>query len=242
MVLPVRYLQVSLSVPDNDHMCQTFEEYMRELLPTFTQTPWPGWQPVLTAKRSAQRDQANPPDTDANKHYLHVWRVSDYNSLPYLMEVFDDNPIYQHLDAMVLAETQDFFQALSYNPSGAATASETAKATFYLQVTFDVVADPTALQAFDNFMAACSTDPKSPITAQYGWTLANAYYSQTGLLRRYVQIWSTSQHWPEPADAVAWLGEQPAVKGALNTAVATNPQWMQWEPVNYGTQPSASPS
>jgi hypothetical protein len=234
MVLPIRYLHVTLSLPNDDHQCQTFALYMQELLPLFCQRPWPGWDLVLSARHTPGRDSAGYADDTNVQNYLHLWRVRDYNSLPYIMEIFDDNEIYKNLDAMVRKEVQDFFQSLSYNPQ-----SEDPNflipqgARFFLKCTFNVVADPDALTAFDFFMTQCANDTASPLHAKFGWTLINAAYSQTGLLRRYTLIWSTSSALPDPEGTVVWLLAQPQVKGALNQEGPGNPQWDLWEPVSY---------
>ncbi|MDR3435529.1 hypothetical protein [Telmatospirillum sp.] len=234
MGLPMRYLRVTLDLPNDDHQCQAFQEYMHELMPTFAATPWPGWELFLAAEHTPGRDSSGHTDDPSVKTYLHLWRVRDYNSLPYLMEVFDDNPVYQNLDAMVLREVQDFTQALPYNPQSESPSFVVPDGVrFFLQVTFNVVADPEALAVFDSFMTDCVDDKSSPMSAKFGWSFVHGSYVQTGLLRRYVHIWATHLSLPDPTGTVAWLTAQTAVQKALNQTVAGNPQWEVWEPVSY---------
>ncbi|MTJ83425.1 MAG: hypothetical protein F8N37_20745 [Telmatospirillum sp.] len=234
MGFPLRYLQVSLDLPNDDHQCQAFNRYMSELLPLFSERPWPGWDLFLAARHTPGRDSSSHPDDPAVKTYLHLWSVRDYNSLPYIMELFDDSEIYHNLDALVSREVQDFTQALPYNPqSENPSFTVPANARYFLKVTFNVVTDPTALTAFDSFMNRCVDQASSPMTATFGWNFVSGTYSQTGLLRRYIHIWSTHLSLPDPAASVTWLTSQPEVKGALNPGVSGNPEWDLWEPVSY---------
>jgi hypothetical protein len=234
MIIPIRYLHVTLDLPNDDHQCSIFQQYMQELLPTFTERPWPGWDLFLSAQHTPGRDPSSQTQDPKIKTYLHIWRVRDYNSLPYIMEIFDDNQIYQSLDAMVLREVQDFAQALPYNPQSENPNFVLPQGTsFYMQITFNVVADPRLLTTFDAFMTDCANNSSSPMHAKFGWTLVNGSYSQTGLLRRYTNIWATRSSLPDPQGTITWLTSQPDVRNALNQSVSGNPQWDLWEPVSY---------
>ena len=232
--LPVRYLQVTISLPNNAQLNQMFVQYMRELIPTFEESPWPGWTLFLSAKRTPGRDPSSERDAPDAQQYLHIWRVRDYNSLPYIMEYFDDDEVYRHLDGMVLDEVQDFVGALRYNPQSINPDFELPAGTrFYLLITTDVVASPEPLSQFETFMIDAIADPQSPMTKDYGFTFVHGSYAQTGLLRRHFHLWATSAPLPPAQQAVDWLTQQTAVKEAMNPSMADNPRWSLWEPVNY---------
>lgn len=232
--LPVRYLQVTINLPNNAQLNQMFAQYMRELLPTFENRPWPGWTLFLSATRRPGQDPSSEGDTPDIQQYLHIWRVHDYNSLPYIMEYFDDDEIYRHLDHMVLQEVQDFAGALQYNPQSTDPNFELpTKTKYYLHVTFDVVADSEPLSQFETFMIDTICDPRSPMTKDYGFTFVQGSYAQTGLLRRYFHVWATPTSLPLAQEAVTWLTQQTAVKKAMNPSMKDNPRWALWEPINY---------
>lgn len=235
MSLPVRYLQVNIDLPDNDHQCQMFEQYMRQLLPTFEDKPWPGWELFLSAQRQKDRDPSSAGDDDTDhKQYLHIWRVRDYNSLPYIMEVFDDDETYRHLDDMVLREVQDFAQELVYNPqSNNPDFDPSEGAKYYMHTTMDVVADAEALTELRSFMTNCADDPNSPMRQDFHWELVQGSYAQTGLLRRYFHVWRTKSASPNAEGAIDWLKKQKAIQDAMNPRIEVNPQWQVWEPVDY---------
>lgn len=234
MGLPIRYLQVNIELPNNDHETQMFEQYMRQLLPTFTEKPWPGWDLFLSAKRQPDRDPSSETDEPDRKSYLHIWRVRDYNSLPYIMECFDDNPTYVSLDLMVQKETQDFTEALVYNPQTENPDFDPSEgAHYYMHVTMDVIQDAEILTEFRSFMTECAEDPNSPMRKEFGWELVNGTYAQTGRLRRYFHVWRTSSSMPNAEGAIAWLKDQATIKKVLNPDVTPNPQWQVWEPVDY---------
>ncbi|MBB4286281.1 hypothetical protein [Roseospira goensis] len=232
---PVRYLQVTLDLPSGAQLNQMFAQYMRELLPTFQETPWPGWRLVLSATRKPGEEPSSAGTTPDVQQYLHVWRVRDYNSLPYIMEYFDDDEVYRQLDGMVLREVQDFFGALQYNPLSTDPGFQFPSNTrYYLHITFDVVADPEPLSQFETFMIDTIADPQSPMVRDYGFTFVLGSYAQTGRLRRYVHVWATPAGLPPAEEAVAWLAGQPAVKKAMTAAPAgDNPQWALWQPIDY---------
>ena len=232
--LPVRYLQVTINLPNNAQMNQMFAQYMRELLPTFENSPWPGWKLFLSATRKPGQDPSSEGDTPDVQQYLHIWRVRDFNSLPYIMEYFDDDVVYRQLDNMVLREVQDFVGALQYNPQSTNPEFELPTRTrYYLHVTFDVVADADALSRFETFMIDTIANPSSPMTKDYGFTFVQGSYAQTGLLRRYFHVWATPSSLPPAKDAVTWMTERPAVKNVMNPSMKDNPQWALWEPINY---------
>ena len=234
--LPVRYLQVTINLPNNAQMNQMFAQYMRELLPTFQNTPWPGWTLFLSATRKPGQDPSSEGHTPDIQQYLHIWRVRDYNSLPYIMEYFDDDEVYRNLDGMVLREIQDFVGALQYNPQSTNPGFELPTGTrYYLHVTFDVVVDPGALSQFETFMIDTISDPNSPMAKDYGFNFVHGSYAQTGLLRRYFHVWATPSSLPRAQDAVTWLTQQTPVKSVMNQAIKDNPQWAIWEPINYDT-------
>lgn len=232
--LPLRYLQVTIDLPNNAQMNQMFAQYMRELLPTFENAPWPGWTLFLSATRRPGQDPSSEGDTPDKQQYLHIWRVRDYNTLPYIMEYFDDDVVYRHLDNMVTREVQDFVGALQYNPQSTNPEFELPpKTRYYLHTTYDVVVDPEALSQFETFMIDTTADPNSPMAKDYGFTLVQGTYAQTGLLRRYFQVWATSSSLPRGQEAVSWLSQQSAVKNALNPSMKDAPHWALWEPIDY---------
>ena len=232
--LPLRYLQVTIDLPNNAQMNQMFAQYMRELLPTFENGPWPGWKLFLSATRRPGRDPSSEGDTPDIQQYLHIWRVRDYNTLPYIMEYFDDDVVYRHLDGMVTREVQDFVGALQYNPQSTNPNFELPTRTrYYLHTTFDVVADSEPLSQFETFMIDTTANPNSPMNKDYGFTLVQGTYAQTGLLRRYFQVWATPSSLPQAQEAVTWMSQQTAVKDALNPYMKDNPRWALWEPINY---------
>lgn len=236
MSLPVRYLQVNITLTDNDHQNQMFEQYMRQLLPTFEDKPWPGWELFLSASRTPANTPSSDKDEKDYQHYLHIWRVKDYNTLPYIMEEFDDDETYRSLDNMVLREVQDFAQALVYNPQSHDPEFDPADgARYYMHTTMDVVADAEALDGLRTFMTGCADDPNSPMRKEYHWDLVQGSYSQTGLLRRYFHIWRTSSESAamDPQAAIDWLKKQDAIQNVLNPRVEVNPQWQIWKPVDY---------
>ncbi len=231
---PVRYLQVTINLPNNAQLNQMFAQYMRELLPTFEEKPWPGWTLFMSATRKPGQDPSSEGDTPDLQQYLHIWRVRDFNSLPYIMEYFDDDVVYRNLDNMVLREVQDFVGALQYNPQSTNPAFELPKGTkYYLHVTFDVVADSEALSQFESFMIDTIADPNSPMTKQYGFTFVQGSYAQTGLLRRYFHVWATPSSLPPAKEAVTWMAQQTAMKNAMNPSIEDNPRWALWEPIDY---------
>lgn len=237
MPLPVRYLQVNIELPNDDHQTQMFEQYMRQLLPTFTEAPWPGWELFLSAKRQPDRDPSSDKNEADTKRYLHIWRVRDYNSLPYIMECFDDNPTYVNLDNMVLHEVQDFTEALVYNPQSHNPDFKPSEgAHYYMHMAMDVIQDAEILTEFRAFMTQCADDPSSPMREQFKWELVNGSYAQTGRLRRYFHVWKTSSSMPDAEGAIKWLKEQPTIQKVLNANVETNPQWQVWEPIDYLAQ------
>lgn len=230
MSLPPRYLQVMLDLPRDDHQTQMFEQYMRQLLPTFSATPWPGWSLFLSARRDYTRDSAFGADAqDENKQYLNIWRVRDYNSLPYIMERSDDDEVYRQLDAMVLREDQNFAGALSYNPQsthpGFTPPSDT---RFYLRISMDMVKDPDRLSRHTTFMIDNIHGDPSWMRDQ-GWTFVHGTYSQTALLSRHFQIWSTHSALPNPQATLDWMLQQPDFADAL----VETPDWELWEPIDY---------
>jgi len=233
--MPVRYLQVTLDLPNNAQLNQMFAQYMGELMPTFQQTPWPGWTLFLSATRRPGEDPSSAGTTPDIQQYLHIWRVRDYNSLPYIMEYFDDDEIYRQLDGMVLREVQDFAGALQYNPQSQNPDFEIPTDTKYiLHVTLDVVADPDPLSQFETFMIDCTSNPDCPMKKDYGFTLVQGSYAQTGLLRRYFLVWATPSALPQAEEAVAWFSQQAAVKSAMNPQqTQNNPSWSVWTPITY---------
>ena len=231
---PVRYLQVTINLPNNAQMNQMFAQYMRELLPTFQERPWPGWTLFLSATRKPGQDPSSEGHTPDVQQYLHIWRVRDYNSLPYIMEYFDDDEVYRQLDNMVLHEVQDFVGALQYNPQSTNPDFELpTKTRYYLHVTFDVVVDSDALSQFETFMIDTIADPNSPMHKDYGFTFVQGSYAQTGLLRRYFHVWATPSSLPPAKDAVTWMTQQTAMKDVLNPSMKDNPKWALWEPIDY---------
>ena len=237
MPVPLRYLQVILELENDDHKSVMFEQYMRQIMPAFTDKPWPGWELFLSAKRQPDRDLSNIPDEPNRKSFLHIWRVKDYNTLPYLMEYFDDDESYRNLNGMVIDETQELAGSLIYNPQtqnfGYQPPQDTA---YYMSMTMDVIGDPFPLNDFRTFMIDCTNSPDSPMLSEYGWRYVYGTYTQTGLLRRYTHIWSTRNRMPDPEGAVAWLMEQPSVRPALNEMKPLNPRWQLWEPVDYSQE------
>ena len=235
--LPVRYLQVTIDVPNNAQLNQMFAQYMRQLLPTFEETPWPGWTLFLSATRHPGQDPSSHGNTPNKQQYLHIWRVKDYNTLPYIMEYFDDDETYRQLDGMVLREVQDFVGALQFNPQSTNPAFEIPTGTrYYLHVTFDVVVDSSKLSEFETFMIDTIADPNSPMAKEYGFSFVQGTYAQTGLLRRYFHVWATRSSLPPAQGAVEWLSKQSAVAAALNPTADGNPQWALWEPIDYRTE------
>lgn len=233
MSLPNRYLQVTLDLPNDDHQTQMFEQYVGQLLPTFEAAPWPGWKLFLSAVRDESRDPAwcSPPSGGREvKTYLNVWRVRDYNSLPYLMEYFDDDEVYRHLDAMVVREVQDFTEELMFNPARQQPSFTVPKATSYLSMSLDMVKDPDRLEAFDTLMVKLAS-AASEFQTKYQMQLAHATYAQTGLLNRYFMIWGTSTL--DFKGAMAWLQGQSDFAGALNPDFPDNLKWWVWEPKRY---------
>ena len=231
---PVRYLQVTINLPNNAQLNQMFAQYMRELLPTFEERPWPGWTLFLSATRRPGQDPSSEGDAPDTQQYLHIWRVRDYNSLPYIMEYFDDDEIYRHLDGMVTREVQDFAGALQYNPQSTNPDFNLPTNTkYYLHISFDVVADPEPLSQLETFMIDTISDPTSPMIKDYGFTLVQGSYAQTGLLRRHFQVWATPSSLPPFREAVTWMAQQTAVKNAMNPSIKDNPRWALWEPINY---------
>jgi hypothetical protein len=231
MAVPPRYLQVVLDLPKDDHQTQMFEQYMRELMPTFTKTPWPGWQLFLSAFRDFSRDSASGEDAqDRNKQYLNVWRVQDYNSLPYIMERFDDDETYRHLDALVLREVQNFAGALSYDPQTQHPGFTPPEARFYLRVGLQMNKDPDKLSRHSSFMIENIHDNQSWMR-QAGWTFVQGTYAQTDRLSRHFQIWSTKHSLPNPEAAVNWLMDQ----ADFADAVGQPPEWEVWEPIDYAS-------
>ena len=237
MGLPVRYLQVHIELPNNDHQTQMFNQYMRQLLPTFENTPWPGWELFLSATNEPSRDPSSETDPGKFKSYLHIWRVRDYNTLPYIMEYFDDDQTYVSLDNMVLREVQNFAEALVYNPLSKNPQFNPAEgAQYYLEVTMDVIQDAQLLSQYRSFMTNVASDPASPMREKFGWELVYGTYAQTGLLRRYFHVFRTGSSVPQAEEAVSWLAQQPGVKNVLNSAYSPNPQWKIWEPIDYMKQ------
>ena len=223
--LPVRYLQVTIDLPNNAQMNQMFAQYMRELLPTFEEKPWPGWKLFLSATRKPGQDPSSSGNNPDTQQYLHIWRVRDYNTLPYIMEYFDDDEVYRQLDGMVTREVQDFVGALQYNQQSTDPGFELPTNTrFYLHVTFDVVADSEALSQFETFMIDTIANPGSPMNKDYGFTFVQGTYAQTGLLRRYFHVWATHASLPRGKEAVDWMTQQTAVKSAMNPSMTDSPQ------------------
>ena len=237
MGLPVRYLQVHIDLPNNDHQTQMFDQYMRQLLPTFENTPWPGWELFMSATHEADRDPSNDKSDDKYKSYLHIWRVRDYNTVPYIMEYFDDDPTYVSLDLMVEKEVQDFYEALVYNPQSKNAQFDPADgAKFYLTIEMDMIQDAQLLTDFRACMTDVASNPSSPMREKYGWELVHGTYSQTGRLRRYWHTFRTGSSMPDAEEAINWLTSQEAVKNVLNPDVDPNPQWKVWEPIDYLSQ------
>lgn len=233
MALPPRYLHDVLDLPNDDHQTQMFEQYMCQLMPTFVATPWPGWGLFLSATRNASRDHAHGADApDPNKQYLHIWRIRDYNTLPFIMERFDDDPVYRSLNRMVIKEVQGFAGALSYNPQSQHPGFMPPAGTrFYLRLELPMVKDPDLLSAHASFMTHSIYNDSSEIR-KLGWSFVYGGYSQTGELARHVQIWATPHALPQPQAAVDALMGQPS----FAEAVRADPDWETWEPIDYARQ------
>lgn len=236
MASPVRYLQVNIDIPNNAGTSDAFKQYMGELLQagSFTDVPWPGWELFLAANRQASQDSADPPIPDDRITYFHIWRVRDYNTLPYLMQYFDDDQLYRQLDGLVLQEIQDFTGAVPYNPQSQNPEYQPPKDTaFYLSLCLDTIVDAAKLEQFNARMTDIANTPGGDLK---GWSFVYGTYAQTGQLRRYFQVWATSTPLPQPEAAIKWLIDDPdntAIKAVLDTAYSPNPQWSLWQPVDY---------
>lgn len=233
MPLPVRYLQVVLDISDNDHQGRMFEHYMHELLPTFMEKPWPGWELFLSAQRTPSRVPSTEPDDRDYKSYLHIWRLRDYNSLPYLMEYFDDDEVYRNLNAMVLRETQELTGAMVYNPQNNMPSFRPPEGTrFFLYTEMNMVQSPEVLSEYRTFMIDAANDPSSPLSEAFDWRMVQGTYSQTGRLRRYITIFSTSSPLPQAQEVIDWLFEQPEVQNAV-VGGKDGIVWKLYEPISY---------
>lgn len=240
MPLPARYLQVTLDLPNDDHQTQMFDQYLFQLLPTFQQQPWPGWELYLSAVRDESRDPSSATEGKGLadvKSYLNVWRVRDYNSLPYLMEYFDDDEVYRHLDAMVLREAQHFTEELMFHPGRGNPDFAVPKAGSYVTMELDMLKDPKRLEDFDTLMLQLA-GPASTFLAEHQMQLIHGAYAQTGRLDRYFLIWATRAM--DFKGAMDWLRSQPAFAGALDTRGKDHFRWWVWEPKSYGVAATAS--
>jgi hypothetical protein len=227
--LPLSYVQIFADTPNDDQLNAQFQQYHRDMMPFFTEKPWPNWQLRIGVTRKPGELPSSAGVNLDKQMYMFIFQVEDYNTLPYLHRVLLDNATYQNMSALVLQETQTFTGELSYNP-------ETVNPNFhinlhtkyYFTMTVNLEDDPRKILNLKNFMFNCAYDKNSPMLNDYGFTLANATFGQTGAMRRLFFTWTTSSKSPEAEKAATWFANQDAVQSVLSTPL----EWSLWTPVN----------
>ncbi|HEY2732589.1 MAG TPA: hypothetical protein VGI70_01320 [Polyangiales bacterium] len=180
------YLVVKLHVGDP----QTFEKALPNVLPIFEEQF--GWRFLLSSKKKLN---------DSETRYFHIWQTANPIRLANIMLKLGRSSEYQRLHESVSFEQQDIFRLAEYSSDPQAIAPARAILAETLLVTNP---DAFTIEDWKSGMAVAAHSPrKDGLSLQYG------LQSQTGTLRRFVNIWSAAA--PD-SDLQArqrdWLGQQ----------------------------------
>ncbi|MET0390106.1 MAG: hypothetical protein ABW321_29310 [Polyangiales bacterium] len=187
------YLVVRLSVREAEQAA--FERGMGACLCFWEGEATIGWRLLFAAK--AVSAHVEPEREAPAREYLHVWQTPSPMNLWQAMFKVASRSDYAALHKLVLREEQDIMRfASQYAPSEVVPQ----KPLIALQEV-DLVQDWFAVQTWQAGLAKLAREGHA---GPASWELALALQSQTGRLRRHLQVWSFGRDDATPPDRAAW--------------------------------------